>query len=688
MEPPQQTVDIVMDRSEGSARADDNVTTSAKQLRETEVYENPGGGPSVILLEDEPDDRILRQQPIPPRKFAPPPLMPTKKSPDANGGMGKVYEEKKVLPESDLLNVADLAALANPEKMSQRKKGDEKKDERTAAPVTEYEDKPVPPKFPPPPKAAAPTSSVTTRRKSKPAAAPPPNNTPTVRSEPETRAPLKPALKRPSTPKAPQPVYQEEDRRYNDSSYDYEVVEQEPEYFSSRLRPAPERGGHYFRNPYEDDDDGYNRGGGRQRRCPPREPQYHYDVDRQRYYEPAPVMDDEEDQQPRRQRRGPQPLGREQQEQEDQAPRTPQVSQEELKRRREEDERKEKQELLHRLHFYEERGHNISGSFSMDSSVDELRFEVAKIKNERSAKTSVKWYKVFLMIITKGVEELNTRFDPFGLRLKDWSKRMHQTKDELDDCLYRLYDKHAAKTSIEPEMELMFAFFGGMFMYHLENVSEESGELGKVVKQITGGGAANDTKTKPKEVNVAVRKTPPGAFTSNQGSIMTNMPIFQQQPQQQQHTPVFQQQQPFTQQTPIFQQQPQQTIFQNQPPFQQQPQTTPFQQPLDREPPKIGPSGRKIMRQPTLAGANIIGMDAIAAMQKDEDVPIVDVDNMTIPISVGGNKVIGKKPATTSSATTASVATTSTKSKPASKKTGTSSRQSAPAPNASRTIKL
>lgn len=195
-------------------------------------------------------------------------------------------------------------------------------------------------------------------------------------------------------------------------------------------------------------------------------------------------------------------------------PREPQVSPEEVRQRRAENEKVEKMQLLYKLYEFEQRGHRMANTYSMDSNVDELRFEVAKIRNIESAKHSVKWYKVFLMIVVSTIETLNTKFDPFGLRLKGWSKEMNSKKEDLDDCFHRLHDKYSSKAAIEPELELAFALFGGAFMYHLENAADNYGEMGTLVRAIAGGGPA--------------KPAPPPPQSSS--GMMTNMPSFQPPP--------------------------------------------------------------------------------------------------------------------------------------------------------------
>jgi hypothetical protein len=303
-----------------------------------------------------------------------------------------------------------------------------------------------------------------------------------------------------------------------------------------------------------------------------------------------------------------------------------------MRRRREEEEKKEKMQLLHKLYQYEQRGHRMANSYSMDSNIDELRFEVAKIRNEENAKRSVKWYKVIMMVLVSTVETLNTRFDPFGLRLKGWSKDMNEKKEDLDDSFHRLHDKYSSKSTIEPEWELAFAFFGGAFMYHLQNAAENYGELGGMLSAIAGGsgggggGGANSGKSHQASAGnrPGMSKTAgwhPGTATNipmndgSQQSIMTNMPLFQQQPLQQ--PPQYQQAPP---QPPQYQQA-----------SPQQPQT-----------PAVGKTGRRIMNGPPLpAGGGMVGMNVMSMMsgmndfeENSDDVPI----DFSLPPTVGGAK--------------------------------------------------
>jgi len=251
-------------------------------------------------------------------------------------------------------------------------------------------------------------------------------------------------------------------------------------------------------------------------------------------------------------------------------------------------------QLLHKLYQYEQRGHRIANAYSMDSNIYELRFEVAKIRHEESAKHSVKWYKVFMMIVVSTVEALNTRFDPFGIRLKGWSKDMNEKKDDLDDCFHRLHEEYSSKSTIHPALELAFAFFGGAFMYHLQNTAENYSELGGMLSMIAGKNGSSTTKSGADlPVN---RSSPKVAGWSNspttppqQTEIMTNMPLFQQQ------------------------------------------------QPERR---KVGRNGRRIMNGPAIPGAATMGgMDVMSMMsggmsEPEDDVPI----DFSVPKTVGGYK--------------------------------------------------
>jgi hypothetical protein len=72
-----------------------------------------------------------------------------------------------------------------------------------------------------------------------------------------------------------------------------------------------------------------------------------------------------------------------------------------------------------------------------------------------------------LITFASGLEFLNNKFDPFDLKLDNWSSQMNDNINDYDDVFEELYDKYKDSANMAPEMRLMFMVGGSAFMYHL-----------------------------------------------------------------------------------------------------------------------------------------------------------------------------------------------------------------------------
>lgn len=590
-----------------------------------------------------------QEEPIPARKFAPAPNL---RRPPNNQ---QTLETRDMLPAEDVLQFVDLEELANPEKMAKKTTVQTSAQSGPPPDDTEQPENPVPANFPPAP----------TRRKRKNATNVV-DSTSTTTTTARTQTPVAPSTTNISVPPAvttartkstPSPA----------SIWDnnYEVHTDNSEVYNLTADPRRDEEDQPQRKNDRYDNNG-NRTAASATRSRGRERGY-FDTDNNN------DGDDNNDYNTRNNDAGPSsrqsrpPRSERTRKLSDSskpttasaaAPAVPRASPEEIRRRREEEEKVEKMQLLYKLYEYEQRGHHMASSYSMDSNVDELRFEVSKIRNIESAKHSVKWYKVFLMIVISTVETLNTKFDPFGIRLKGWSKEMNTKKDDLDDCFHRLHDKYSVKAAIEPELELAFAFFGGAFMYHLQNAADNFGEMGTLVKALTGAGGEGIPQPK--------QQAPP----------MTNMHSFQ-------HPQHYQPQSPSQQQQQQQQYQPapssQQQQYQASPSSQQyqsagRPQTQSYVEtvpPPAQEPARVGKTGRRIMKGPPIpSGASDIASMLPSMMDSGpaDDVPIPT--NFTVPASVGGPRTTKPKQSSNTTATKKTSSRTAS-STPSSSKGGT-----------------
>ena len=82
-----------------------------------------------------------------------------------------------------------------------------------------------------------------------------------------------------------------------------------------------------------------------------------------------------------------------------------------------EDTLKEKFKYLRRLEALEKKGVELSKKYSMESSLQEMMGEYETIMDEKSKQNSVKFQGNMLMAVINGMEFLNSKFDPFYIKL-------------------------------------------------------------------------------------------------------------------------------------------------------------------------------------------------------------------------------------------------------------------------------
>jgi hypothetical protein len=201
--------------------------------------------------------------------------------------------------------------------------------------------------------------------------------------------------------------------------------------------------------------------------------------------------------------------------------------------------RKEKSEFLFKFNKLNIKGKWSSLRLDMNCSLDEIRNEFERIKNEISSERNTAFFKRMLLLGVQGIEMLNTRFDPMGVDLDGWSEAMGYSMEnqEYDEVMAELYEKYKGKGQMSPELRLIFMICSSATMF---TISKKISKL---------------------DANSAI--------TSLLGGLMNKAPQNNQQQQQQQYQQQQYQQQQYQQQQ-YQQQQYQQQQANIQPNFYQQ----------------------------------------------------------------------------------------------------------------------
>jgi hypothetical protein len=137
-------------------------------------------------------------------------------------------------------------------------------------------------------------------------------------------------------------------------------------------------------------------------------------------------------------------------------------------RSRLEDETNEKKEILYQMDRLEAKGFKLPRNFSMQSDLEEMRAEYHRIIREKEIDASIQFQRKALMFCVSGIEFLNTRFDPFAVKLDGWSEQVHDKVNDYDDIFEELHEKYKGTgQKMAPELRLLLGVGGSAFMYHL-----------------------------------------------------------------------------------------------------------------------------------------------------------------------------------------------------------------------------
>ena len=150
----------------------------------------------------------------------------------------------------------------------------------------------------------------------------------------------------------------------------------------------------------------------------------------------------------------------------DKAPAAPEMTREELLRT--------KFKLLRKLEDLEAKGVNLTKKYSMESPLEEMRGEYENIVAEKEKSNSVKFQGKMLMACITGIEFLNSKFDPFDVKLDGWAEQVGENLEEYDDIFAELHEKYRSKAKMAPELKLLFQLGGSAIMLHMTNTMFKS----------------------------------------------------------------------------------------------------------------------------------------------------------------------------------------------------------------------
>ena len=135
---------------------------------------------------------------------------------------------------------------------------------------------------------------------------------------------------------------------------------------------------------------------------------------------------------------------------------------------------KEKFEILRKLDTLETKGATLSKKYTMDSELNEMKGEYEFLINEKEKQNSMKFQGKVLTTMITGLEFLNSKFDPFDIKLDGWSEQINENIEDFDEIFAELHEKYKSKAKMAPEIKLLFQLASSGIMIHMTNTMFKS----------------------------------------------------------------------------------------------------------------------------------------------------------------------------------------------------------------------
>ncbi len=128
-----------------------------------------------------------------------------------------------------------------------------------------------------------------------------------------------------------------------------------------------------------------------------------------------------------------------------------------------------KREILYRIQRLQRKGVAIPRDFTMEDDLEDMREMLERVERDISVDRSINFQRQALMTFAAGVEFLNMRFDPVGLKLDGWSNSISESIEDYDEVFEELHLKYSGKMKMPPEVQLLFMLGCSGTMFHLSN---------------------------------------------------------------------------------------------------------------------------------------------------------------------------------------------------------------------------
>ncbi len=129
-----------------------------------------------------------------------------------------------------------------------------------------------------------------------------------------------------------------------------------------------------------------------------------------------------------------------------------------------------KLDMLRKLSELAQAGVKLSQNYNMNSDYKMMKYEYELHKGIRAKQNGINWMSSMTLNMIYGIEMLNEKYNPFDLKLKNWSEQVNADINNYYDVFGELYEKYNQPgKNMAPELKLLFMVSGSALKFHLTN---------------------------------------------------------------------------------------------------------------------------------------------------------------------------------------------------------------------------
>ncbi len=131
-----------------------------------------------------------------------------------------------------------------------------------------------------------------------------------------------------------------------------------------------------------------------------------------------------------------------------------------------------KLDMLRKLSELAQAGVKLSQNYNMNSDYKIMKYEYELHKGIRAKQNGINWMSSMTLNMIYGIEMLNEKYNPFDLKLKNWSEQMSADINNYYDVFGELYEKYNQPgKNMAPELKILLMVSGSALKFHLLNTT-------------------------------------------------------------------------------------------------------------------------------------------------------------------------------------------------------------------------